>query len=260
MQLSGVVFVDIVLKQTKFCHKRLYMQQSKQTSIVLLFFITFISIILWLSPVNSLQVLGSTPEATIAVVKDKYGVEMVYVPGGTFRMGTTIEAISRLCAQTELDGPECRDLLARGDVLSAYTVKTDSFWIDQFEVTVARYQLCVDNFFCASIDPTRIADLVTPDSKPQVNVTWYEAVRFCNFRGARLPTEEEWQYAASGPENYTYPWGNSLVKANLSYIESSHPVGSISGDRSWIGIYDMAGNVTEWVENIYLPYSHDISD
>lgn len=202
--------------------------------------------------------LDVTAESTTTISQDSKDVDMVLVPNGTFRMGTTQETIHTLCIGLEPDQlVTCTKLLMSGDVLSAYTVNMPSFWIDQYEVTVAQYQECVDTGYCINIDLSQTPDLLNPDTKPQVDVTWFQAVRFCNYRGARLPTEEEWQFAASGPENYAYPWGNSFVQANLPAASSTHPVGSIPGDRSWAGVYDMAGNAAEWVENVYLPYSHN---
>jgi iron(II)-dependent oxidoreductase len=236
------------------------MARSKKGAFIVIL-VAFASLMLALNNSESLPSIAATVQPTVTVGHDTNGAEMIYVPAGKFQMGTTSETIHRLC--TEL-GPDhldkCTELLSTGDVLSAYTAEVSSFWIDRYEVTVAQYQNCVKLGSCTDIDLSQTPDLASPDNKPQVAVTWYQAIRFCNYRGARLPTEEEWQFAASGPENNAYPWGNSFVQANYPVANSTHPIGGVPGDRSWIGVYDMAGNVAEWVENLYLPYSRNVTN
>jgi formylglycine-generating enzyme required for sulfatase activity len=81
---------------------------------------------------------------------------------------------------------------------------------------------------------------------------------------ARLPTEAEWEYAASGSDNLIYPWGNELIEANLVFDRNSNnetaDVGSHPNGVSWVGAYDMAGNVWEWVSTIYESYPYDPAD
>jgi formylglycine-generating enzyme required for sulfatase activity len=91
----------------------------------------------------------------------------------------------------------------------------------------------------------------TDGSRPRESITWTEAAAFCASRGARLPTEAEWEYAARGPESWLYPWGNRFMADQTVYGRNSGghtaEVGSRPGGVSWVGALDMSGNVWEWV-------------
>ncbi len=95
-----------------------------------------------------------------------------------------------------------------------------------------------------------------PDN-PVACITWYEAEAYANWRGGRLPTEAEWEYAARGKQSLVYPWGNEFDSSRGNIVEKTgmKPVGSYPSGACWIGAVDVAGNVMEWVQDWLGPYS-----
>jgi formylglycine-generating enzyme required for sulfatase activity len=163
------------------------------------------------------------------VVQEFNGVEMVKVPAGCFMMGNENgRRDERPVTQICFDEP---------------------YWIDRTEVTNAQYGQ-PGNF--------------QGDNRPRENLLWTEARDFCAGRGARLPTEAEWEYAARGPDSLMYPWGDYLIEENLifdrNYNGQTWDVGSRPGGVSWVGALDMSGNVYEWVSSLYRRYPYDPDD
>ena len=91
-----------------------------------------------------------------------------------------------------------------------------------------------------------------------VNVSWTDAKTYAQWAGKRLPDEDEWEYAARGPANRIYPWGNEWDSRYANLKESGRneavAVGSYPEGKSWCGANDMAGNVAEWVGDEPKPY------
>jgi formylglycine-generating enzyme required for sulfatase activity len=134
----------------------------------------------------------------------------------------------------------------------------DAFYFDRFEVTVARYAL----FMKATgnlkpPDEWETADVQKGGDLPVVGVNWQDASSYCRWAGKRLPTEAEWEKAARGADERKYPWGNDAPTPdrarygqqyeNPVYKDGVARVGSHAKDASPFGVFDLAGNVTEWV-------------
>ena len=165
-----------------------------------------------------------------------------------------------------------------------HTVYLDSYLIYQTEVTNAMYRLCVEAKVCPPPEQngsrTRSSYFTNPQygNYPVVYVTYADAVTYCSWAQARLPTEAEWEKAARGTDGRLFPWGDAALQANLANfcdagcpntepaeIESmfddgyrdTAPVGSYPAGASPYGTLDMAGNVLEWTADWIAPYSGD---
>jgi sulfatase modifying factor 1 len=169
------------------------------------------------------------------------GREMVQIPEGPFVMGS-------------------RDDDSDPDEKPEHQVYLKSYFIDLREVIRSEY----DRFAkMTKRAPRKIevfeddpAKLLKPEL-PAVAVTWDDAEAFCKWAGKRLPTEAEWEKAARGERKRRYPWGDEFLPghANIDGNEDGFrylaPPGSFDAGRSPYGLYDMAGNVGEWVADSY---------
>lgn len=157
-----------------------------------------------------------------------------------------------------------------------HEVKLDDFWIDKTEISNAHYRQCVETGACQS--PTTCAwgeptyNEPSHANHPVICVSWQMASSYCEWAGGRLPTEAEWDYAARGPERYSYAWGNVFDASNLNFCdvncskadspyrenddgyEFTAPVGSYPSGASWCGALDMSGNVWEWTSDWFSAY------
>lgn len=187
-------------------------------------------------PTNSAQPPSATPYLP-AITQN--GVEMVLVSAGNFIMGS-------------YDGND--------DEKPEHTIYLDAYYIDKYEVTNAQYKTCVDSGEC---EPPKQAGSARRsnyygntefDNYPVIYVDWNMARTYCEWRGAHLPTEAEWEKAARGTDRRTYPWGEGKNKTYANYIRNvgdTSPVGSYKDGVSVYGAYDLAGNVWEWVADWY---------
>jgi formylglycine-generating enzyme required for sulfatase activity len=167
------------------------------------------------------------------------GMTLVYVPAGQFIMG--------------MDD-------ASKDYSSAHVVDLDAYWIDRTEVTNGMYALCVSDGACRQ--PTATNSITREyyynnsqySSFPVVNVDWQMARSYCQWAGSRLPTEAEWEKAARGTDQRSYPWGEGIDDQHANYDSVAMDivaVGSYPLGVSPYGALDMAGNVAEWVHDKY---------
>jgi iron(II)-dependent oxidoreductase len=96
---------------------------------------------------------------------------------------------------------------------------------------------------------------------PVREVTWEGARRYCAWRGARLPTEAEWEAAARGREGRMAPWGDSPATADRVSMNRLHePVGSYPKGATPEGVHDLIGSLAEWTSTLYRPYPYSATD
>jgi formylglycine-generating enzyme required for sulfatase activity len=172
-------------------------------------------------------------------------------------------------------------LLGKGIKGEHRVVLTHGFCIDANEVSVQAYARCVEAGACK--EPWRGDPYSTYPAKldyPVNMVSWTKAHAYCAWAGGgRLPTEAEWEWAATGPDQTRYPWGDEPEPdcERVDYTKygapkwaagadvgcdggGPSPVGThLKGDKVWPGgaVHDLAGNVWEWVEDSYIPYAPD---
>ena len=207
------------------------------------------------TPIPELDTPTPAPTATAAPANERTspidGMPQDYVPAGTVRMGgLDVQADDR-------------------DELPAHTVSLDAFWIDQLEVTNAMYMLCVQAGACTPpivwSSDRRNAYFNTVEFKdyPVVHVTWDQASLYCEWAGRRLPTEAEWERAARGDDFRDFPWGDeppNETYANFNrLVDDTSRVGSYAAGAGPFGALDMAGNVWEWVSDLYKPEYYSVS-
>jgi len=197
---------------------------------------------------------------------DSTGIEQLWVPAGSFLRGTA--------DTSSLDNPVWATREKLSEQPQHPVEITRGFWIDKTEVTNAQFQAFVEaggysdqQYWSpegwqwlqqqeADSLPSECEESNLPDH-PRVCVSWFEAEAYANWRGGRLPSEAEWEYAARGPDSSIYPWGNEWdeTKANVVNSLAPMPVGSFPAGASWVGALDMAGNAMEWV-NDWLDFNY----
>jgi formylglycine-generating enzyme required for sulfatase activity len=193
-------------------------------------------------------------------------MQMVFVPGGKFVMGSDEAEVDFALAQCKNYGANCARRYFSVE-MPLHTVRLDSFWLDMTEVTSSQYQGCVLDGAC---EPAGCSSAGA--DYPVVCVPWDQAAAYCQWAGTRLPTEAEWEYSARGAGRFRYPWGDDFNGTLLNYCDSSctlskqddefddgyaesAPVGSYPQGASWVGALDMAGNVWELVADWNGNYS-----
>lgn len=149
---------------------------------------------------------------------------------------------------------------AFGDAVPAHVVSLKAFEMSRTDVTVEQYAACVSAGRCAAPATGGNCNWGKPGRQqhPVNCVSWEQAARYAVFAGARLPTEAEWEYAAtSGGRDRKYPWGGQDPACGLAvmggcYTEGTLPVCSRPAGNTAQGLCDMAGNVWQWTQDKYI--------
>ncbi|MBI5623935.1 MAG: SUMF1/EgtB/PvdO family nonheme iron enzyme [Elusimicrobia bacterium] len=200
----------------------------------------------FLSELAPLLPAGTVPPEALksAPVKGRSGIVWVPIPGGTFMMGSNDDGTEK----------------------PVHMVTVPSFQLSKTEVTLGQYKECVGagactptNASCTVFGAATLSQFMQ-DELPVVCINQDQAQAFARWAGGRLPSEAEWEYAArGGGKDWKYPWGNEALTCD-------HAVTDVAGDGCgrnvpWPpcskrdvtvhGVCDMAGNVYEWVEDLF---------
>lgn len=174
---------------------------------------------------------------------DPRGHEMVLVPSGPFSMGS---------------------LNGGSDELPVHEVFLSAYYLDVYEVTNIQFSVFLNDVpsqvLYSKFNGTLINEYegiwrVEPgfESYPVVDVTWFNAQAFCEWRNAGLPSEAQWEKGARGTDDRPFPWGRAVagIFADFNRTSGPSPVGSFPRGASPYGNHDMAGNVWEWTRDWY---------
>lgn len=198
-----------------------------------------------MNPSTGVHQVGET------MISSRDGMTLVYIPAGEFNMGSSS---------------------ANPDEIPVHTVELDGYWLDRTEVNNAMFTSFLNSTgnrleggtnWLNPLNPLvwifekdgRWQTLPGKEKYPVVGVSWYGANAYCEWAGRQLPTEAQWEYAAKGVENRRFPWGTDdlnceharfLGCGNTPIEGESLPLGS-----SPFGVFDLAGNVAEWVNDRY---------
>ncbi|MEA3157861.1 MAG: hypothetical protein QOK44_5450 [Betaproteobacteria bacterium] len=182
---------------------------------------------------NLLSEMSGAPRDEIT---GKDGAVSLIVPGGAFIMGDGEDAPLR-------------------------EVHVDGFYIDKYELSLSQYSKFLK---ATGSQPTSDfwseKDVTAHGDRPAIGVSWHDANAYCRWAGKRLPTETEWEKAARGLDGRIFPWGNEEPRAELANFgkHDGQPLGqavmavsSLEAGKSPYGVYNLAGNVSEWVADWY---------
>jgi len=207
---------------------------------------------------------------------DAMGMDMVWVPPGTFRIGTPKRELNAIIDGLSPNDHQWTIGQIENEMPTQEQTIEKGFWLDMTPVTNRAFAIFVsDNGYSnpewwtkagwefiqregitGPLDGTNYVD----DDFPRIGVSWFEAIAYARWRGGSLPTEVQWEWAARGPANRIYPWGNQFDANRLVFKDNSGgniaKVGSTIRrmGASWVGALDMSGNVWEWISTIYYPY------
>jgi formylglycine-generating enzyme required for sulfatase activity len=209
------------------------------------------------SPHNRGETSGTTP------------APMAHIPVATFYMGINRDEIPRFQKIFAITTARLFE-----DEVPKHKVVLHAFDIDKYLVTNAQFHSFVasdprwepgkvrpkfDNGNYLKQWKTPADPMAHPDH-PVVNINWYSAVAYCQWAGKRLPTEAEWAYAARGGSDGLFPWGDQPIDGTrANYAGAALGATSVVGSYApnGYGLYDMAGNVWQFLADEWRPYSAD---
>ena len=211
------------------------------------------------APAPTIAVEGGTlnTKGYTEITHEKDNSIMIYIPAGQFIMGSDNYSTEQ----------------------PVQNISLDNYFIDKYPVTNAQYQKFVDETgYITDAEKNNtgqvkigrrmrefegatwmMPDGATPidgkEDHPVRQVSYNDAVAYCEWAGKDLPTEAQWEKAARGPAGATYPWGDSDADDTMAnfdgYIDDTTSVTAYEKGQSYYGAFDMAGNVYEWCKDWY---------
>lgn len=204
-------------------------------------------------------------------VNDAKKKDMVFIKGGIFYAGFTEEEINERYKTWEKfvkphvnqEHPGWADYIHR----TYKKAEVRSFYIDKYEVTYKEYKEFLKATGHRTL-PEWTEKFIPGDNYPVVGVSWHDANAYCEWKGKRLPTQDEWEFAARGRKRRKYPWGNSSpdgqrgnfadMNSGVPWRNTAHndgyetlaPVKNYPKGATPEGVYNLAGNVKEWTSTL----------
>jgi formylglycine-generating enzyme required for sulfatase activity len=211
---------------------------------------TSITITASVTPTNTLV---DVHQAGKTMISNADGMTLVYIPAGEFNMGSTT---------------------GNPDEIPVHSVQLDGYWLDRTEVNNAMFTNFLNSAGNRLEGGTNWLNPLNPlvwilekdgrwqtipgkEQHPIVGVSWYGANAYCEWANRHLPTEAQWEYAAKGIDGRRFPWGNDHLDCDRARFSGCGntpvEVGSFPLGLSPFGVFDLSGNVAEWVNDRYAP-------
>lgn len=203
-----------------------------------------------INALSSIQRMGKPKAGTTR--KNLIGIELVYIPPGGFMMGSTDAEIDAVLNECNTRDGNCKREWYSREQPKHKVIISQGFWMGKYEITQGQWQAVMDN------NPSLFKDCGA--NCPVASISWDDIQIFLKRLNAKndgfeysLPSEAQWEYAARAGTTTAFAFGDSLNLSQANYntglVNKIKPVGSYM-PNAW-GLYDMHGNVWEWVEDIY---------
>jgi sulfatase modifying factor 1 len=221
--------------------------------------------------------MGAIPIAIVLALSDgssAFESEMARIPEAVIFLGTDMDGLmtaAEACAhrhRKEKITGSCAPEDFSNELSGPRPARVASFLIDKQEVSVAAYTRCVRAGRCRAVESSSATRHFDEPELPVVSVSFYDAQSYCRFRGARLPSEAEYESAARGALGRVYPWGNLFQKGRANAgragarvtderdgYELLAPTHAYPDGRTRQNVLNLSGNAAEWTTSMLGPHA-----